>query len=294
MLLICSLSYLTCANAATPDEIARKNDIDIAKALKDIGTLLDQANKPSQLDRPCDISRPERTSDLCAQWQAADAALESAKWAEREFFLGIASALASIITLVAAVAAAKFARDAAIQTANGAMAARDTLNAQRAWMLLAEVETLFLINARTDTGTIDNGIGFRIKWTNKGLTPALRFGSNLTCSLRYLDGRENTVRLDKPLSDDRRNVVVAQGASVYSFPAVLDDEQARDFRAMKLSVHLIAECAYDDIFVQQTRTTKVYQLAEHRGGHVGSGNRQNSAAYKEAIEFVYETGSYAT
>jgi hypothetical protein len=65
---------------------------------------------------------------LCAQWKAADAASESADWTRRSFYLGIGSAVIGGLTLVAAAAAASYARDAAVEARRGATAAELSLS----------------------------------------------------------------------------------------------------------------------------------------------------------------------
>lgn len=71
-------------------------------------------------DRGCRKGQDNRTSDLCAQWKAADAAYDSAVWTARTYQLGIAGFLVGIFTLFAASMAAKYARDAAIHTKRSA------------------------------------------------------------------------------------------------------------------------------------------------------------------------------
>jgi hypothetical protein len=117
----------------------------IANALSGIDASLKEANQPNELERECDREKPNRKSDLCAQWQAADAAVNSALWAERSFYLGVAGTFIGFLTLVAAGAAAWFARDAArhtetgaIEAKRGANAAHDLLDLERAPFLSFE------------------------------------------------------------------------------------------------------------------------------------------------------------
>lgn len=79
----------------------------------------------------CDLRRPDRTSELCAQWAAADAAAKGVAWAERTFYLGVAGTLLGALTLAAAAAAAFFAGKAAEHGLRGNEIARDV---QRPWM----------------------------------------------------------------------------------------------------------------------------------------------------------------
>lgn len=57
------------------------------------------AAAPPSIDGGCPDQRDLRTSDLCAQWKAADAARDAANWAERTFWGGLLSLGILVITL---------------------------------------------------------------------------------------------------------------------------------------------------------------------------------------------------
>jgi hypothetical protein len=50
-------------------------------------------------DKGCPDGRENRSSELCAQWQAVDAARDSVNWARRAFWAGIVSLLLLLVTL---------------------------------------------------------------------------------------------------------------------------------------------------------------------------------------------------
>ncbi|MGD9811190.1 MAG: hypothetical protein AB7U35_07625 [Sphingobium sp.] len=89
----------------------------IERSLEDIATSLKQANKPSEHDKPCSKGDDYRDSDLCAQWKAADAAKSAA---DAAWWIGGFGLLIGAFTLGAAVAAAIYARSAAIHTKTSA------------------------------------------------------------------------------------------------------------------------------------------------------------------------------
>ncbi|MBW8294740.1 hypothetical protein [Sphingopyxis sp.] len=64
-------------------------------------------------DRPCAPGTEDRTSDLCAQWKAADAAEEAARWSFWQMALTGLGLLLGAITMGAAIAAAVYAKRAA-------------------------------------------------------------------------------------------------------------------------------------------------------------------------------------
>ncbi|AEH88036.1 hypothetical protein Mesop_3594 [Mesorhizobium opportunistum WSM2075] len=103
---------------------------------------VENADKPGNSNPPCEPGQDNRSSDLCAQWKAADAAQQSANWTTIGAVLGF-------FTFAAAVAAAKFARDAAIHTEAGAIAANQAL---------AQAENTSKLELRAYLNVIPNGI----------------------------------------------------------------------------------------------------------------------------------------
>ena len=113
--------------AASPPKDASSEKQDntqqsIANALNGINASLQKMDEPSQHDKPCAQGEDDRSSDLCAQWKAADASNSSAIWTERTFWLVLAGTLIGLLTLGAAIAAAFFAKKAADHTETGANA----------------------------------------------------------------------------------------------------------------------------------------------------------------------------
>jgi hypothetical protein len=100
-----------------------KEQQEIADTLKDIAASLKEAQKPDQTTQPCDPKKPNRNSDLCAQWKAADAAADAAEAAWRQMLIGWIGVVLGGITMAAAVAAAFYARSAAIHSKTGSEAA---------------------------------------------------------------------------------------------------------------------------------------------------------------------------
>lgn len=89
-----------------------------------IATAIEGAAKPDEQNTECPKGNDRRSSDLCAQWYAADAARSAANaaWA-----LGIIGGLIAALTLFAAIHAARWAKKAAIETERAGDAARDAL-----------------------------------------------------------------------------------------------------------------------------------------------------------------------
>lgn len=131
ILLIVGALCLTAANS--PRQSAHHENPQteqvIANSLQNIEAILQDSNKRDVGDPSCNKGQDNRKSDLCAQWKAADASQQSAEYA---FWFGIIGAVVGGSTLIAAVAAAVFARKAAVETAKGAKAAKKAVKAGRA------------------------------------------------------------------------------------------------------------------------------------------------------------------
>lgn len=79
----------------------------------------------NQSDRGCARGRDVRSSDLCAQWKAADAAAEAARWSWWQMVVGILGVVVGAATVGAAVAAALYAKKAAEEATRSATVASD-------------------------------------------------------------------------------------------------------------------------------------------------------------------------
>ena len=80
-------------------------------------SALHKTNPADASTQPCDKGQDNRSSDLCAQWKAADAA-QSGAYAS--WLFGYVGSVVGGLTLCAAIAAAFYARSAAIHTETSA------------------------------------------------------------------------------------------------------------------------------------------------------------------------------
>jgi hypothetical protein len=157
----------------------------IQRALEEITGLLKDQAKPDVTTQPCKQSEDKRNSDLCAQWKAADAGSDAAKAA---WLFGIFGCLIGGFTLVAAVKAAQYAKNAAEHTRRGADAAFEAVNlAQQA---LDETKATNVATTRPYVffmGTDKPGSQFErdakhsFAFKNYGQTPAL----NVNIQINY-------------------------------------------------------------------------------------------------------------
>ncbi|HEX8414682.1 MAG TPA: hypothetical protein VF637_12475 [Sphingomicrobium sp.] len=115
-------------------EIEQQNyaTIDLKKAVQLQADRVTDAQGASQdqTGKGCDQDTDDRTSDLCAQWKAADSAEESADWAARAFWLGGLGTALLLLTL----------RYTAKSTRAAADALDMQINSDRPLMQLTKVE----------------------------------------------------------------------------------------------------------------------------------------------------------
>jgi hypothetical protein len=76
-------------------------------------------------DQGCERGQDDRKSDLCAQWKAADAAKNAADWSWWQLWIGIVGLILGGITMAAAIAAALYAKRAAVATEETVGIAKD-------------------------------------------------------------------------------------------------------------------------------------------------------------------------
>jgi hypothetical protein len=136
--------------------------------LQSIAASLQEANKPSNLTQPCDENDDHRDSDLCAQWKAADAARSAANAA---WVFGTIGTLIGALTLIAASAAAFFAKKAADHTETAANAAADAVTETRR---IGEAQVrAYLTIEKLECRRARDGVSFKATVRNSGNSPAL-------------------------------------------------------------------------------------------------------------------------
>lgn len=154
---MCLVAAAVALSAANPKEGASKptdnTNQQVAAALDNVAAALKKPPETSNHDKPCAAGQNDRSSDLCAQWKAADAAKYAADVA---FWIGVVGSLLGAFTLAVAVKAALYARDAARHTERGANAdekalvtTRDVAAAElRPWVVIRPILTKFAADER--------------------------------------------------------------------------------------------------------------------------------------------------
>jgi len=151
----------------------------------------------SPLEEPCAPGQNLRSSDLCAQWKAADAASEGATWTARTFWLSLLGTLFGAGTLVAAFMAARYAKHAAQEARRSADIAKDALIAsERAWITVGLHADSPIAIERAGTCSLS----VSLKVTNIGRTPALNAHTSMTMIPSKVDHRADV----KAYADEHR------------------------------------------------------------------------------------------
>lgn len=150
---------LPCAGqAATKSGSAAKMEVS--------GTLdINDVSPGSAADVACARNEDERTSDLCAQWKAADAARDAANWAIWALFIGTVVNVLTLVGVALGWHETKKSADIALKQLKLTQATTDT-NA-RAWLAIRCVPKGKFIVADSAGFFID------IHCTNHGSSPAL-------------------------------------------------------------------------------------------------------------------------
>lgn len=170
---------------AVPGYAIDKQDVAASQEPPSASDSAAGSESPSTSAQAEDCQGPQgnRRSSICAEWKAADAAADSAKWAQWALAVGGLGVLLGAGTLFAAFRAAHWAKIAAAHTEEGSKGAVQAANesrlanqisqgVQRAWVTIAANPQS---SQRTETG---HSFRFEIISENVGQTPA----THLSCS----------------------------------------------------------------------------------------------------------------
>lgn len=240
--------------------------------LGSIASSLKEANKPKLEATNCSEGSDDRKSDLCAQWQAADAAESSANATWWTVYLdGIGVAL-GIVTMGAAIAAAYFAKRAADETQRSAKAAEDALaqakHEARAWLSIT-VEPEKIVGS-------DHGVQFYFRITIKNVGGMV--AQNMQFHFQIFDARAGDRKIRRQIASWEKNRRIAESVvqpgeslsrSLWSAQAkrnfVWDDSTTDRIFHPGLNVYVMYTVAGDDTprhssrnftFAQRNVTTK--------------------------------------
>lgn len=210
----------------------------VARAPEKPEQISEVAPEPPPLGRPCEPGMDTRTSELCAQWKAADAAADSAWWAKTGGVLGFASLLRELAALGLAF--------------HSNWIARDTARRQlRAYLTF----TQFILN------TDKNDWKPQIEWENRGQTPALAVETNVGF-LFSVDPLPDDFAFPKGPSREEEGPTpigpgqVVQGTSEIEMDRAFMHQASRGLR----HVYVWGSAEYLDIFGEKQQTLVAIKL----------------------------------
>lgn len=247
----------------------------VEQSLADMAASLREANKPSDLEQPCKEGDNKRSSDLCAQWKAADAARSAAN---ATWLFGALGSLIGGFTLAAAWSAAKWARRAAEETKRTAdlaeLASKDSEAALTSALKSAEAAERQVSIAEdtaqrqlrayvtVDHPYINNGpcegivLEYRITATNDGVTPAKDFQWASKFTIAFDEEAEEELKLPWD-GVERSTAIVGAGKSVHMhgrLPSAITAEYQRRLEDGTARIWAVGEIRYQDIFGQACHT----------------------------------------
>lgn len=251
---------------------------DIAHSLRELVRHEVTPEKSDPLAQPCAEGIYEkRSSDLCAQWKAADAARSAAK---ATWLSVILSGLATFGVGVTIWYTIKGTRAANVS----AQAAIDTLHSNRAWVAFSGWQQGGY-SGILDGKKVEHGQVFNTIFENYGASPAINCRIQRHYELVAFDHPVTPISVPED-KDPGNSTVVATGQKINSFAIMLDDSEAADFRERKSKVVCVFEVIYNDIYgIQKNppveRVTKLAFVITHLGGTVAKkGN------VEEAIDVI--------
>lgn len=293
LIVTCSALLLAAASPPAQDR----------EVLQRIAVALEQPKPKEATDLGCEVGVDNRRSDLCAQWKAADAAWQAAQSAQTQTVIGWIGLVLGAATMIAAIAAALYARRAAVATeatvklgaeaAEGAASAlviaaqnakaaedqvavaQDTARRQlRAYLGLHPVEM--------DALTIDEPNTFpelRYIIENYGPTPvgnwaihwAWRATTSDKATAEFFDAE-----LARDLKRDWQHSVAPHSRKEMSYLLNISREHKAKVIAGTEKLLVLGEIIYTDVFNEEHKTQFFYAYNHHGKPRFGQAPCRNS------------------
>jgi hypothetical protein len=161
----------------------------LSKKLEGITPAVEKQDAIPSPDGGCERGKDDRKSDLCAQWKAADAAFDAAASGRQQVNIGIIGLILGAATMIAAIAAALYAKRAAVATEQTVQISRDATNAaflvQRPWIDVEVTAKGFcLISGKVDMRAL-------VTTKNIGSAPATSLAIHCKAHIMTLDMAED-------------------------------------------------------------------------------------------------------
>ncbi|MGA9659515.1 MAG: hypothetical protein WBQ60_10495 [Asticcacaulis sp.] len=210
-------------------------------------------------DQPCEPPVNLRSSDLCAQWKAADAARDGANWTLAALIFGT---IINLVTLVfvrlsfsetqKAVQEGRRSADAAVDAVE---TARKQLEADRAWIIPETPKISYQGLLHFEGEMFGNNFTVEFPIRNFGPTPALQVIVKTGYKI------SNKMPEFPATFYDEKHVAVAKDATFKALIGICDDDGNRVFHG-KGRCFLFLDIEYSDVFSDGNRRSfkAIYEL----------------------------------
>jgi hypothetical protein len=255
----------------------------------------------SSPDTGCKKGRDKRQSDLCAQWKAADAAWDAARADESQLFVGWIGLILGFVTMGAAIAAAVYAKRAAVATEETVGIARDGIEGAAAALAIAERNANAaqkLVETNVDSSRrelrayitisaiqIETLQQFKrpkatVTISNAGKTPAHNVQTSIRIGWREYDFDESTLEMSPPNDFDQIFSVGPDNKIITHcfFPDEWNDDFSERLRLKFIKIVVFGVITYSDVFgMRHEATIRSYHDADTPAGltlQMKSGNTE--------------------
>jgi hypothetical protein len=225
--------------------------------------------RPPQ-DSGCKAGQDNRNSDLCAQWKAADAANDAAKWNWWQMIAGFFGLLVGAGTLFFAARAAHWAKEAASHTQTGANEAKRSADAAENAIIesqrIGEAQTrCYITGVSAKINFLTNGqVGATCIIKNTGQSPAIDL--IWTGQLKFLVSGNQLNVFDEDTSQALDKVYyigagLEEDIGPIVFKGVLPNVgQPSDFGQSNIYVSLDVSITAFDVFGKKVKITESFHV----------------------------------
>lgn len=199
-----------------------------------------QVVQPAIKQPTCGPGQYQGRDDLCAQWKAADAAGDAAKWAFVSIFVSLIGLAGVFVTFR--------------ETRRTAKAAEDALKLDRAWLTPVNVECSII----TDDG--GEKIQSMVRWRNTGRSPALKAIASGRAEI--VDKDAPAVEMERIDPDGQPFATVGAGDEMFGPMIRVGEIGTPQILAHEKDLHVYARIEYEDVFHPGiTRVSEAYYVA---------------------------------
>lgn len=301
-IVLAAFGWLVLSASPAPDQSAKAQRPEAAEnvqhsfaAATTAKTHAIEMSEPRENHRPCNAGESDRTSDLCAQWEATVAARDSATWAFWSVLLGIAGTVGLLLNLYYARRAVLVAESATadadnalkIAERNAVSAERQVANSEktaqlqlRAYVNIAGIQVVLIKSADSL-----EAIRAHLLLQNSGSTPAVVKYAVINC-MKMPYGSDYPVFQDSTITSF--DVELGSGQSSAFGITEIDRYTLTQMTNEVIVMYAQAAFAYEDIF-GKTYYASVKLIVKPRQNFIEHENAGRWIGDLETPTFVFES-----